>query len=246
MLDSRDIGGLQGAPVHGPDNEKIGTVHQVFVDAVTGAPNWITLKTGFLGRHEIFAPLANATWDGEIVHTEHDKESLLAAPRLNADEGLSPHNEEALNRHFGISDVDTDGGTARPSEEYPERPDLMERAAAQEREEQAAGDSTRNDSDRTSTGEHRVDEVHSKNADSEVGDEDADRTRAYGNAEDDRSEVVDRTPRASDESYPAAADVRRDSADSAGSPLAGASNGNDLGNDQNSSGPRHAKPNPAL
>jgi hypothetical protein len=168
MLDSRDIGGLQGAPVHGPDNEKIGNVNQVFVDAVTGAPNWVTLKTGFLGRHEIFAPLANATWDGEVLRTELDKETLLAAPRLNADEGLSPHNEEALNRHFGLSDVDTDGGTARPTNEYPEHPELMEQAAARQREEEAANadrptienehghsDDTRNDGDLTRQPDHR-------------------------------------------------------------------------------------------
>ncbi|MFU8947446.1 hypothetical protein ACLRGF_12030 [Mycetocola zhadangensis] len=167
MLDSRDIGGLQGAPVHGPDNEKIGNVNQVFVDAVTGAPNWVTLKTGFLGRHEIFAPLANATWDGEVLRTELDKETLLAAPRLNADEGLSPHNEEALNRHFGLSDVDTDGGTARPTDDYPEHPELMEQAAARQREEEAANadrpiienehgrfDDTRDDGDPTRQPDH--------------------------------------------------------------------------------------------
>lgn len=137
MLDSRDIGGMQGAPIHGPDNEKIGNVAQVFVDPETGSPNWVTLKTGFLGRNEIFAPLANATWDGEVLRIQLDKDTLLAAPRLDADEGLSPHNEEALNRHFGLSDVDTDGGTARPAEEYPEHPELLEQAAARQREDEA-------------------------------------------------------------------------------------------------------------
>ncbi len=139
MLDSRDIGGLQGAPLHGAGNEKIGNVAQVFVDPETGSPNWVTIKTGFLGRHESFVPLANASWDGEILRTDLDRETVLEAPRLNADEGLSPHNEEALNRYFGLSDVDTDGGTARPAEEYPEHPELMEQAAARQRDEDAAG-----------------------------------------------------------------------------------------------------------
>ena len=137
MLDSRDIGGLQGAPIHGPDDEKIGNVAQVFVDPATESPNWVTLKTGFLGRTEIFAPLANATWDGEVLRIPIDKDALLAAPRLDADEGLSPHNEEALNRHFGLSEVDTDGGTARPAEDYPEHPELLEQAAARQREDEA-------------------------------------------------------------------------------------------------------------
>ncbi|PWC06509.1 PRC-barrel domain-containing protein [Mycetocola zhujimingii] len=142
MLDSRDVGGIQGAPLFGADNEKIGNVAQVFVDPATGSPNWVTIKTGFLGRHESFVPLANATWDGEVLRTELDKETVLEAPRLNAEEGLSPHNEEALNRYFGLSDVDSDGGTARPPEEYPERTELMDQAAQRKREEEAAGQPT--------------------------------------------------------------------------------------------------------
>ncbi|MCP2031033.1 hypothetical protein L1277_001124 [Okibacterium sp. HSC-33S16] len=245
MLDSRDIGGLQGAPVHGPDNEKIGTVHQVFVDAVTGAPNWITLKTGFLGRHEIFAPLANATWDGEIIHTEHDKNALLAAPRLNADEGLSPHNEEALNRHFGISDVDTDGGTARPSDEYPERPELMERAAAQERDERAAQDSASDRRDDGATGEHAATTVERGARDDDSGDLRRDRA-GLDEIDTDRDAHADATPSGTDSGYPATDDGHRDARENAGNPLSGGLNGNVPEGDQSSSGPRHAKPNPAL
>ena len=120
MLDSRDIGGIQGAPVVGSDNEKLGTVGQVFLDSSTGAPNWVTVKTGLFGHKETFVPLANATWDGEKVNVDIDRETLKEAPRIDADEALSPHNEEALYRYYGLSDVDTDGGTARPGE-YPER-----------------------------------------------------------------------------------------------------------------------------
>ncbi|MET1053605.1 MAG: PRC-barrel domain-containing protein [Mycetocola sp.] len=120
MLDSRDIGGLQGAPVVGRDGDKLGSIGQVFVDATTGAPNWITVKTGLFGHKETFVPLANATWDGERVTVDTDKETLNEAPRIDAGEALSPHNEEALYRYYGMSDTDSDGGTARP-DEYPDR-----------------------------------------------------------------------------------------------------------------------------
>ena len=239
MLDSRDIGGLQGAPVHGPDNEKIGNVNQVFVDAVTGAPNWVTLKTGFLGRHEIFAPLANATWDAEVLHIQLDKETLLAAPRLNADEGLSPHNEEALNRHFGLSDVDTDGGTARPAEEYPERTELVEEAAARKREEESA------DADQTPDADRHPDDQHHE----ERGDEgsasphDDDRS---GSDEDNHTESaqpvfverdVDGQAYSSDSDVDASRGLTDPSTDETGVESA---------TDRNGSGPRHAKPNRAL
>jgi hypothetical protein len=120
MLDSRDIGGLQGAPVVGHDNDKLGTVGQVFLDSESGAPNWVTVKTGLFGHKETFVPLANATFDGEQVHVDVDRDTLKEAPRIDTDEALSPHNEEALYRYYGLSDRDTDGGTARP-DEYPDR-----------------------------------------------------------------------------------------------------------------------------
>lgn len=120
MLDSRDIGGLQGAPVIGRDNDKLGTVGQVFLDSQTGAPNWVTVKTGLFGHKETFIPLADARWDGEEVHVDIDRETVKGAPRIDTDEALSPHNEEALYRYYGLSDRDTDGGTARP-DEYADR-----------------------------------------------------------------------------------------------------------------------------
>ena len=227
MLDSRDIGGLQGAPVHGPDNEKIGNVHQVFLDAVTGAPNWVTLKTGFLGRHEIFAPLANATWDSEILRIELDKDTLLAAPRLNADEGLSPHNEEALNRHFGLSDVDTDGGTARPAEEYPERSELREQAAARQREEEAVEHSTGD----TGTGDSGTSDTGTSDSGTSDTDENSSRT--------ERDHDLDGHEGQSDPDglvRDSEGDPRRDTA-----PLR--SDLSDAQPDTSASGPRHAKPN---
>lgn len=120
MLDSRDIGGLQGAPVIGQNNDKLGTVGQVFLDSETGAPNWVTIKTGLFGHKETFIPLANARWDGEEIHVDIDRETVKEAPRIDTDEALSPHNEEALYRYYGLSDRDTDGGTARP-DAYPDR-----------------------------------------------------------------------------------------------------------------------------
>ncbi|WP_411722256.1 PRC-barrel domain-containing protein [Mycetocola sp.] len=118
MLNSRDIGGLQGAPVLGRDNEKLGTVGQVFLDSQTGAPNWVTVKTGLFGHKETFVPLTNAQWNGEEIHVDIDRDTLKEAPRVDTGEALSPHNEEALYRYYGLSDRDDDTAAvaARPDE----------------------------------------------------------------------------------------------------------------------------------
>jgi hypothetical protein len=123
MLDSRDIGGLQGAPVLGPDNDKLGTVGQVFLDSRTGAPNWVTVKTGLFGHKETFVPLTNARWDGEEIHVDIDRETLKKAPRIDTGEALSPHNEEALYRYYGLTDEETARQGEHPDRDHNIGPD---------------------------------------------------------------------------------------------------------------------------
>ncbi|HEU4807802.1 MAG TPA: PRC-barrel domain-containing protein, partial [Homoserinimonas sp.] len=65
MIRNENLGSIMGAPVMGPDDDRIGTVGQIFVDPVTGSPNWVTVHTGLFGRHETFVPLDDATWDRE-------------------------------------------------------------------------------------------------------------------------------------------------------------------------------------
>ena len=196
MLDSRDIGGLQGAPVIGQDNDKLGTVGQVFLDATTGAPNWVTVKSGLFGHKETFVPLANATWNREEIHVDIDRETFKEAPRIDADEALTPHNEEALYRYYGMSDTDTDGGTARP-DEYPEREYATSEngAVTPVPVGMAAADRAR------TTDASRDDDADLDRADREDWD---DSRRADGTHTD-----ADR-PRNLDELHPAEADLRRD------------------------------------
>ncbi|WP_022887058.1 PRC and DUF2382 domain-containing protein [Glaciibacter superstes] len=111
MISTTNLGALMGAPVLGPDDEKIGTVGQIFVDPDDGHPNWMTVHTGLFGRHETFVPLDNATWDHERVHVDIDKDVIKGAPRIDVDAPLEPSAEAGLYRYYGLSDED-DGDRA--------------------------------------------------------------------------------------------------------------------------------------
>ncbi|MCU1443055.1 MAG: hypothetical protein JWQ59_1205 [Cryobacterium sp.] len=102
MISSHNLGALMGAPVVGPDNDKIGTVGQIFVDPETGNPNWATVHTGLFGRHESFVPLEDATWDHEILHVPFDKQIVKDAPRIDTDSELSPADELGLYRYYSL------------------------------------------------------------------------------------------------------------------------------------------------
>lgn len=116
MIENNSLGSIMGAPALGPDDEKVGTVGQVFVHPQTGTPTWATVHTGLFGRHETFVPLGEATFDRESLHLPYDKETIKEAPRIDTDEALTPESEAELYRYYGITpDVPDAAPTTEPS-----------------------------------------------------------------------------------------------------------------------------------
>ncbi|MET4783680.1 PRC and DUF2382 domain-containing protein [Glaciihabitans sp. UYNi722] len=101
MIETSNINDLIGAEVFGADNTKIGTVGQVYVDAENQSPSWVTIKTGLFGTSESFAPLDNASFDGETVRVEYDKDFVKDAPRIADDGSLSEEEENSLYTYYG-------------------------------------------------------------------------------------------------------------------------------------------------
>ena len=108
MISSENLGSIPGAPVEGPDDDRIGTVGQIFANPDTGAPTWVTVHTGLFGRHESFVPLESATWDREVLHIPYDKDLVKGAPRIDAEGGLTPELEVELSRYYGLSPVQSE------------------------------------------------------------------------------------------------------------------------------------------
>ncbi|UNX55252.1 PRC and DUF2382 domain-containing protein [Georgenia sp. TF02-10] len=98
------------ANVESTGGDKIGTVGQVFLDDATGEPSWVTVKTGLFGSSETFVPLDRATVSGTTVQVPYDKDLIKGAPRVEADQHLSPEEEDELYRYYGLES--TAGGYA--------------------------------------------------------------------------------------------------------------------------------------
>ncbi|GAA2992512.1 PRC and DUF2382 domain-containing protein [Streptomyces fulvorobeus] len=98
-----DSAELDGLNVYDSEGEKVGSVGRVYVDDVTGKPDWITVKTGMFGMKESFVPLAGARRVASDLHISHPKDKVKDAPRVDADAHLSVTEEEELYRHYGLT-----------------------------------------------------------------------------------------------------------------------------------------------
>ena len=107
-IDQSNINDVLDKDVHGSDGEKIGAVGNVFLDDVTGTPEWVTVKTGLFGTKETFVPIGQGQLDAEGVTVPYTKDLVKDAPNIEADTGhLSQDQEAELYRHYSLDAPDT-------------------------------------------------------------------------------------------------------------------------------------------
>lgn len=98
-----DAKSLVGRNLLGTDGETIGRVNAIYVDASTGEPKWVAVKTGgFLGAKVAFAPVAQVTREGEDAVVACEKKHVKSAPRAQTEGVISPVEAEKLYGHYGI------------------------------------------------------------------------------------------------------------------------------------------------
>jgi uncharacterized protein (TIGR02271 family) len=87
-------------------SELVGPIREIYLDDVTGAPDWVTVRTGLFGTSETFVPLQGArVEEGDLV-VPYAKDLIKDAPRIDADGALSPEEEQILYRHYGVGHAD--------------------------------------------------------------------------------------------------------------------------------------------
>lgn len=95
------------------DDRKLGTIEAIYLDAQTGRPQWMSVKTGRWGTKHNFVPLADATPVEDAIRTPYAKSQIDDAPRLAADEELADDRVVELYRHYGLAyDRPADGDDA--------------------------------------------------------------------------------------------------------------------------------------
>lgn len=108
MVDTDRTADLLDGVVIGSDGEMIGDVGEVYTDDATGAPTWVTVKTGWFGLSESFVPLAGAEIAGNQITVPYNKATIKDSPTKEPDAPLSERDEEELHRYYdraGSADV---------------------------------------------------------------------------------------------------------------------------------------------
>jgi uncharacterized protein (TIGR02271 family) len=87
------------------EGNKIGNAKHVFLDDVTGVPEWVSVKTGLFGSSESFVPIREATMADEHLEVPYAKETVKKARHVDVDAGghLSVDEEHRLYDYYGIA-----------------------------------------------------------------------------------------------------------------------------------------------
>jgi len=93
---------MQGYDVYSYDDEKIGSVEEVYYDEATRRPEWIGIGTGFLGMKRVLVPVDGAQVDGDKLRVRFSKDQVKDSPDIDGDE-ISVDTERELASYYGIS-----------------------------------------------------------------------------------------------------------------------------------------------
>ena len=99
----QDLTSLIGQHVYDADGNKLGTAGNIYQSDATGAPEWVTVKTGLFGAKESFVPLNGAEADDKGLHVTVHKDRVKDAPRMDEDGHLSEAETARLYRHYGLT-----------------------------------------------------------------------------------------------------------------------------------------------
>ena len=103
MLYEQDAREVIGSTAYSTDGGKIGEIRQLFLDDQTGRPEFVTVKTGLLGKHETFIPVADATFDADRLTVPFSEAKVKDAPSVDADGGhLDESEEQRLYEYYGM------------------------------------------------------------------------------------------------------------------------------------------------
>jgi uncharacterized protein (TIGR02271 family) len=108
---TQDINALRGQDLFGRDDEKLGTIEEIYTDAQSGQPEWAVVTTGLFGTKQSFVPIGELRNEGDRVTVPYDKATVKDAPKVDPDGALSHDEERQLYSHYGRDYGDADIGS---------------------------------------------------------------------------------------------------------------------------------------
>jgi anti-sigma regulatory factor (Ser/Thr protein kinase) len=117
-----DVMGDGGAVV-GHDGADLGTIGQVFLDALSSEPLWMTVTSDLWDGAELVVPLALARLDQGRITVPYSATVVEDAPRADTSRGcLGREHEEDLVRHYGLDGDSEVSDGVRVDGRVPETP----------------------------------------------------------------------------------------------------------------------------
>nr|WP_189930983.1 PRC and DUF2382 domain-containing protein [Streptomyces sulfonofaciens] len=122
MITREQIPSVLDHAVYDTQGNKIGDAKHIFLDDVSGRPEWASVKTGMFGARESFVPIRDAALVEDHLEVPYDKAKVKDAPTVAVDSGghLSAEEEHRLYEYYGVqwdtawqsSDQPAEGRTA--------------------------------------------------------------------------------------------------------------------------------------
>ena len=139
MADIDTVVSWRGRTVVDQNGDKIGKFEEIYLDE-SQSPEWASVTTGLFGMRQTLIPLRDAQEDDDVLRVPYDKDHVKDAPNVDPDEQLTPGEESALYRHYGMEgsegeapgDDDARGEATQPAAAQPAPAAPPEAAAAEE------------------------------------------------------------------------------------------------------------------
>ena len=112
MNELENIRELEGKDVVDPNGEQIGRMEDVYFDAESEEPLFVTVHTGLFGQHLTFVPTAGASLGQGYLQVARYKAEVHHAPNIEKGGELSLEEEAYVFKYYGIDyqPASTEGG----------------------------------------------------------------------------------------------------------------------------------------
>ena len=126
-FDLDDVPNWRGRDVIDQNGHPVGVITDLYVDHVTGRPEWAAVRSGLFSHKVTFVPLSQAAAHGLRVQVPYDQRHIHDAPHMDPEGALTVDEEAGLYRHYGLDY--TPAGSGADSEFIAPATDRVEEAA---------------------------------------------------------------------------------------------------------------------
>jgi uncharacterized protein (TIGR02271 family) len=107
---SQDVLTWRGQDLRSSNDDKLGTIEEIYLDSDTERPEWALITTGLFGSKQSFVPLRDASQTDAGITVPFDKATVKDAPKIDPDGQLSREEEAQLYRHYGLDYGESQAG----------------------------------------------------------------------------------------------------------------------------------------